>query len=358
MYNADVVQLAIAEETTPGVPGTEFYILRYTGESLTFNPILVEDNNIGGSRSSDTDVSAGMTLDGSISFRFSLEPWIMMALYAVLGTRPNENPLIPGSSVFDPNQGVVGKTLRTFTIEKRFPDEVTDGYTYHRFVGASFSTMTFSLPANEVVTGEVTVVGGRIDITDTALTGTVYHPPENKKEFMTPDISELSIGTQLGIGTHCWQNLEITLDSQNEGISCLGTVGEREISLGSFLCLVTGDVYFVDQSILDHVIQNQKIGDGTLILNNKANEAFRFDFFDLVPLSGTLNAGGVDEQLLIPMELQPTPKVVCKKGTEVWRSPLIIREDAKDPLFYNEAMVVKTPTFDSVQVTFGQCVEI
>jgi hypothetical protein len=58
------------------------------------------------------------------------------------------------------------------------------------------------------------------------------------------------------------------------------------------------------------------------------------------------------------MELQPTPKVVCKKGTEVWRSPLIIREDAKDPLFYNEAMVVKTPTFDSVQVTFGQCVEI
>ena len=229
----------------------------------------------------------------------------------------------------------------------------TDQYTYHRYSGATFSSANITAAPNEVITGSFSVIGGTPTIAYSPLPGATYIPSDGRSPFTAPDISELNIGTALGILTHCWQSITINLDSGNEGIACLGTRGEREVTIGTLTCTVSGDVFFSDQEVLEALLADRTIGDGNLVLSNSIGDQFRFDFFDMKPTGGSLNAGGRGERLTIPLELQPTPVAVCDYMGETWASSLSINPINVAPM----VMAQPGAADDSVIVRFNQCVE-
>jgi hypothetical protein len=142
--------------------------------------------------------------------------------------------------------------------------------------------------------------------------------------FTAPQVLALTVGSALAIGTQCWTNLDISFDSQNRGISCIGTQGDREVVLGTMAISVSGDIYFSDQSILEALLNNETLGDGVFTFTNADGDIYRFDIYGLKPISGELSAGGQGQDLTIPAEFQPTPAAVCDDGSSDWTAGAVI----------------------------------
>ena len=200
-----------------------------------------------------------------------------------------------------------------------------DAYFYHRYFNASYSVLNLSAAPNASVTGSVTIVGGEPLLDKLALTGATYNSAGSSAVFTAPEVMELTVGSLLGIGTNCWTTLNITIDSQNRGIPCIGTQGDRETVLGTAAVTLDGEVYFSDDEVLQLILDNATAGDGVVTLTNADDEIYRFDFFGLKPISGSLNAGGTGEDLTMPLTFEPTPVAVCDDGAgSDWTSGVII----------------------------------
>jgi hypothetical protein len=206
----------------------------------------------------------------------------------------------------------------------------TDKYIYQRFTGCTYSALSLSVSPNSPVTGSVTVVGGTPTLSNTPLPGATYQSAGTNPVFTAPEVMALSIGTALGLSKNCWTSLTINLDSQNRGIPCIGSKGDREVVLGSLSASVSGDVYFSDQTILEYILNNQTMGDSEIILSN-GNDVYRFDFFQMKPISGRVAAGGPGQDMVIPVEFQPAPVPVCSTAQEKWNSSVLISTVATAP---------------------------
>ena len=199
-----------------------------------------------------------------------------------------------------------------------------DAYFYQRFRGCSYSQITFSVAPNADVTGAATVVGGVPELDVLPLAGATYVSAGNSPVFNAPRVLALTIGNNMAIGTNCWTSLDITLNSNNRGIPCIGTQGDREVVLGTFNAEMSGNVYFSNQEILQALMDNDVLGDGTVTMSNADGDVVRFDWYGLKPTAGQLAAGGAGQDLVIPVTVQPTPVKVCDDGTSDWLSGLII----------------------------------
>lgn len=204
-----------------------------------------------------------------------------------------------------------------------------DQYLYQRYKGVSFSTLNLSVSPNATVTGSAGIVGGVPELDVFPISGATYISAGDGAVFTAPEISRLQIGEIFGINTHCWSSVNVALDSQNRGIPCLGTQGDREVVLGRMTASLSGEVYFTDQQILEIMLANQSAGDGAFTLSSADGAILRFDFFEMKPTSATLVAGGTGQDLTIPVTLEPTPVVVCRDGQNVERkeSLIISKED-------------------------------
>ena len=201
----------------------------------------------------------------------------------------------------------------------------SDQYLYQRYKGVSFSSLSLSASPNNPVTGSLGIVGGTPELSPLPIAGATYVSAGSGAVFTAPEVLDLSVGTMMGLGTSCWTDLGITIDSGNRGIQCIGTKGDKEVVLGKLTVSVTGTVYFSSQDILQSIIDNQKVGDGVITFSNADGDVYRFDLFGLKPTSGSLSAGGAGQDLTIPLTLQPTPVKVCDDGgTGTWESGVLI----------------------------------
>lgn len=425
---ADTLQLSAVRETVPGVTPTSpvFQVWRTTGESLSFAPQTSQSGELGGSgRFSKPANVTGMTISGDINFELAPFPALEQAMASVLAANWGECPATGavGGGIESANRITVGKTMQTFTVEKRFPNpafvrgtivsatmtgipgasatltitggpnvgsgvialtlavsngpvkvinvpfdppqtatEVAtavvaaitakaypgitatsaagvvtintatgtftsgsartgqDEYFYQRYTGVTYSRLSLTVAPNSPVTGTVSTTGGVPTLDVLPITGATYVSAGNKPVFTAPEVLQLSVGTALGIGTHCWTNLSINLDSQNRGIPCIGTKGDREVVLGTLTAQVTGDVYFSDQAILEAILANETVGNSVITLSNSAGDVYRWDFYGMKPVAGQLSAGGAGQDLTMPLTFEPTPKNVCGG----WESGLIL----------------------------------
>ena len=227
-----------------------------------------------------------------------------------------------------PTTNVVGGVL---TLDARVGNTITsidfrtgsDQFFYQRYKGASYSAINLAISPNNPITGSVSVVGGTPELDSLPVKGALYTPPGSFPVFTAPQVMNLDIGS-MGVGTHCWTSLNIALDSQNRGIPCIGSQGDREVVLGTLSATVSGDVYFSDQQILQALLDNTTLGDSVIAMEDAQNNWMRFDFYGMKPTSGQLAAGGTGQDLTIPVTLQPTPVVVCDDGVNNWESGFII----------------------------------
>ena len=223
---------------------------------------------------------------------------------------------------------VVTITPDTATVDTLTLRQGADEYLYQRFKGTTFSTFSLSIAPNQVVTGDVGIIGGAPELDILPLPGATYVPAGNNPVFTAPQVLDLVLG-DLDVKSHCFLDFSISIDSGNRGIACLGTQGEREVVLGSLRVEINGTVYFADQKILQDILDNNTIGDGKVVLSDGAGNYYRFDLFDLKPLSAQVAAGGQGQDLTVPITLQPTPAIVCFGSA--WESPLIISTEADAP---------------------------
>ncbi len=233
------------------------------------------------------------------------------------------DPAIAATDNLDGTVTITPETGTAFTTGsvRAGPDE----YFYQRYVNASYSVLSLSVAPNAPVSGSVSVVGGEPILDGLPLDGVTYTSAGTSAVFTAPEVMELSVGTMLGVGTHCWTTLEITIDSQNRGVPCIGTTGDRETVLGTAAVTLNGDVYFSDDAVLQAILDNATVGDGAVTLSNADDDVYRFDFFGLKPVSGSLNAGGTGEDLTMPLSFEPTPVAVCDDGSgNNWTSGAII----------------------------------
>jgi hypothetical protein len=127
VISADSLQLAAVLETTAGTTPANpaFDVWRTTGESLVFSPQTSESGEIGGGgRSAKPSNVTGFQVNGAISFELALFPALQNAITGVLAAKWGECPLTgaAGGAIDTANRATVGKTLQTYTIEKRFPN--------------------------------------------------------------------------------------------------------------------------------------------------------------------------------------------------------------------------------------------
>lgn len=204
-------------------------------------------------------------------------------------------------------------------------------YYYQRFIGSSYSVLNLTTSPNNPVTGSFSVVGGVPDLDDLPITGATYATAGTNPVFTAPQVLELTVGTALSLGANCWTSLDMTFDSQNRGIPCIGTQGDREVVLGTMAISITGDVYFSDQEILEALLANQSMGDSIMTFVNADGALYRFDLYDMKPVSGEVAAGGQGEDLTIPVEFQPAPKTVCESAGTPWTSGVILSKENTAP---------------------------
>ena len=438
IISADTLQLSHAVETSPGVlPNNPvFKTWRTTGESLVFAPQTSDSAELGGAgRFQKPATVTGTSISGAINFELAKFPALEEAIAGVLASTWGECPLTgaAGGGVDSVNDITVGKTLKTFTIEKRFPNpafvrgaihtvtagatgtqtaditvtaatatgtgnvkvsvETSDGkdvsvtvpinvgddenalatavaaaltakgitasaaanvvtvdagtgntvdtltsasgadeFFYQRFRGATYSSLSLSISPNATITGSVSVIGGEPILDIMPIAGATYQSAGSHPTFTAPQVMELSVGQAMGIGTHCWTSLNINIDSQNRGIPCIGTQGDREVVLGTLTASVSGDVYFSDQAILEALLNNESIGDSVITLSDAEGNVYRWDFFKMKPTSGQISAGGAGQDLTIPLTLQPTPVRVCEDAAgNGWESGFILSTENTAP---------------------------
>ena len=428
VVSTDALQLAHVEETVSGTTPTSptFSLWRTTGESLVFSPQTSESTELTASgRFANPANVTGMSISGDINFPLAKFDAFEEALAGVITSEWGHCPLTgtTGGAIDSTSRITVGQTLKTFTIEKRFPNpayvagtthtvtagssgsqtaDVTvgaatatgtgvvyvhftilgteyiaeaaivvgadesavataivnavnaelagtasavagvvtldagagntvsalsvrygaDQYFYQRFTGATYSAMSLSVAPNTEITGSFSIVGGTPSLDKLPLDGATYTSAGSNPVFTAPQVLDLTVG-DMGVSTHCWTSLTINIDSNNRGIPCIGTQGDREVVLGTLSMEVSGEVYFSDQTILEALLDNETLGDGVFTFSDADANVYRFDVYGLKPTAGEISAGGQGQDLTIPVTVQPTPVTVCSDSGEDWNSGFI-----------------------------------
>lgn len=334
--NTNDSQLAIVAETVPGTTPTTpvFKIVKFTGETLKAQPQTEEDTEIGkaGRSALPMDIS-GLTVTGSINFNLRKAVWFEDILAGVFGSAFAVCPA-DGSALIETNGLFVGKTVKTFTIEKRMADPVTPGsYLYQRYTGCTFSNLQLSITPNRRITGSVSVVGGVPSTATTIITGATYTPAENNPVFRASDVLTLTL-SGVGVGTYCWTNATLTFDSGNTGLPCIGTSGDREVALGLMKASLGGSIYLRDHTILQAMYDNDSLLDAIIDIQDTAlvPNHYWFQLFDVKPTAAEATLSATNTQITVPLTLEATPTLVCPTATPTWESSVYAGKATLTPL--------------------------
>ena len=199
-----------------------------------------------------------------------------------------------------------------------------DEFFYQRFAGVMFDSLSITTAPNAPVTGTITTLGGEPTLDYLPLPGATYLPAGTSAVYTAPEIVDLTVGA-MGVNTHCWTDMTLTIASNGRAISCLGSKGSRETVLGTASVTLSGSIYFADQQVLEALLGNKTLGDGHVTFKNADGDFLRFDLYGLKPLSGQISAAGTGQDMVIPIELQPTPVKVCQDASgSPWDSGLIV----------------------------------
>jgi hypothetical protein len=294
---------------TPAAAGSQTADIDITGAAATGTGMIVVDLilSTGESEHITVPISVG---DDANALSIALKDAINTAVGTSVATAST------GSDTIDAGTGN--------TITKLDARAGGDQYFYQRFAGVMFDSLTITTSPNSPVTGTITTLGGEPTLDYLPLPGATYTSAGSSAVYTAPEIVDLMVGT-MGVNTHCWTDLTLTISSNGRAISCLGSKGSRETVLGSATASLSGNIYFADQQILEALLANQALGDGHVTFKNADGDFLRFDMYGLKPISGQISAGGAGQDMVIPIELQPTPVKVCEDGSgNPWDSGLIV----------------------------------
>jgi len=315
--SSDSVRLATVEEVTHGTtPATPtLNIMRITGESITFDVTTTQSDEMGGiNRGVKDNILTGAAVSGSIEFELSKFEGLERAMAAALGSSWASDDLgVPGA-------GGNLKTYnayeyRTFTLEKRFLLDDGPTYNYHVFVGCMFDTFSLSITPNEPITGSMGVIGNSMATSDTplgadpvlnyTLPGTspiMTSPLVTGIELLTPAGIDDTTGVPLGtavpwLSNSCFTGLDLNFLNNSRGLQCIGTLGNKETSLGRFEATATGTLYYAADEPLDALITQDEFA-MSVTCTDDDGESFEFFFPRVAFASASALATGTNTDVM------------------------------------------------------------
>lgn len=262
VVSADLLQLSIVKEVTPGVtPATPVFLtVPVTSESLAANATTQVSNTMNPAGQVAGSFLTNLETGGDMAAEFTLAPSIQLLIESALSEAfiaadGTPGPVPPtGAPGVSPQVADIGQEIITYTSEVRFPDPINAGqFLYQRFTNCRSNVMTLSADPENPVTINFSIMGG-VPSTDTAIiTGATYPVLANLEVFRGPDFLTLEFG---GLSTQlpCMSTLTLNLNANLRGQKCLGTLGNKDLILGQRSPDGAGEVYYSDNSLLDALI--------------------------------------------------------------------------------------------------------
>lgn len=262
VVSADQLQLAIVQETTPGVtPATPvFQVLPVTSESLAGNATTQTSNTlnpfgqVSGSflTNLDTGGDIGIEFADSAAVRLLLESVMSEAFIAADGA---PGPLPPANAPgVSPQVVDVGTTKISFTAEVRFPDPINAGqFLYQRYPNCIVDTFNLTADPENPVTASFTLLGGVPTVDTAIISGATYVPAGNQDVFRGPDFVTLQMGG-ITAALPCMNAFNLVFNANLRGQKCLGTLGNSDVIIGQRDPNGSASVYFTDNSLLQAMI--------------------------------------------------------------------------------------------------------
>jgi hypothetical protein len=253
--SADTTQYGIVKETIYGVTPTTpvFQLLPLTSDSLVAGANTALSQTLNPLRQTEDSFLNSIDVAGSLDFEFAKTPAMTILLESSMGkalatdASGNESLIVSNEQI-------------SYTVEKRWPDPATPGsFLYHRYKGCVSNTLSLSMSAGDTVTGSVGAIGKEL-VTDTAIiTGATYVTATSFEVFRGPDVSQIILDNAGGtlaptISDACVTDITINLNNQYRGILCLGTLGNKEVVIGTLQCDYDQSIFFSHNSIMDNFL--------------------------------------------------------------------------------------------------------
>ena len=227
--------------TTPATP--TFLEKRFTGGSgLKHTQNYVTSNEIRADRNVSDIVRVGRMSEAAYDFELSYggyDDWLEGLLQGTWTTNVLEN----------------GVTPKFFTVEEIFDTSTGSDDQYKRSSGMAVNTLSLSITAGEIVTGNWGLMGfGTPTLAQSIISGATYTAP-NSNEVITAsnDFGDLSI---TGITSPKIQSINLSITNNLRNQPVVGSIDPTGIGSGRFV--VTGDItmYFENAEAYDIFLAN------------------------------------------------------------------------------------------------------
>lgn len=305
--SADLSQLAIVEEvtynTTPSNP--VFKIVPFSSESLTYTPRTVTSGNINGNRQTTDSALVGASVSGGISADLAYEDALQELMASALG------------STWSANVAKVGTTRRSWTIERKLEAGVTDQY--QRFTGCVVNGFNLDVSTGGIATVSFDVIGADMATSTSIVSGATYTAIAGNPVFTAPQVASISVGG-VSQSAKVIGKMSLAVTGGARGIEGLGTLGLRDVNLGTFGATLSYDMYFVDSTELA-LLKAQTATDVTFTLTDSAGK-------DLIFLLGTVkltdvkvNAGGKNTDIMATVTMSGLYDTSDASSLVITRSP-------------------------------------
>lgn len=292
MASSDLTTLAAVKESAYGViPATPgFKYIRYTGESIKANITNTKTAEIRPDRVESDLVQTGESVDGGFNFELTFgtfDDYIAGAFASTWGA-----PVSGASTIKN------GVTKQPFAFQKHFTDISVPEF--HTFNGCCIESMDLKFDIGKIVTGSFTVMGAKISQAESAPTGATYAASNtNVPMNAVTDLGNFSID---GVPyTGCINSLGLTMKNNTRAIQCLGSIGAKDMKLGTLE--VTGDMnlYFNDGSIFDKFVEGTEFAFSFDITDEDGNK-YSFSIPRAKYESGEALAGGRNSDVMATMK--------------------------------------------------------
>lgn len=250
------IRLAWTGATLSG--GQDFHLtkVRYTGESIKYNITNTKTSEIREDRTESDLIQTGATVDGGFNFELSYDAFkdfMAAALCSTWTAGSGDNLLLQN-----------GATRQSFTLQKYFEDANTPQY--HTFTGCVVEGMSLKMAIGKIIDGSITFMGMTVATSASQIAGAVIQASSNNSPMnAVTNLQNFSIDAVPYSG--CISALSIDIKNNVRALQCIGTLGAKDVKIGTLE--ITGDMtfYFNDGTIYTRFI-------------NGTEFAFTFDLID------------------------------------------------------------------------------
>lgn len=285
--SSNLAQIALIKETVFGqvpVAGNP-QLMRFTGESFKFSITTETSQEIRSDRQITDLIQTDAEAGGDLNYEFSFETY---------------DDLIASALANDWSGNVLtnGTKLYTYSVEQGFLD--IGQYIVHSGMGVNTMSLDFSI--GSIVTGSFGFMGASSERdTTTQLPGTPVAQTSTPVMDAASGFADLMVN---GVAYPCGiSRINLTTTNNMRAQKALGKLGACSMALGTFN--VTGEisVYFSDGLMYDRFIKNEDVALSWRAFDSLNNE-YQFEIPRLRFSDGTVNAGGMDQDVELSLPFQ------------------------------------------------------